>query len=577
MTARTTRRTRLIAAVSATAGALALSLLPTTAAHAALPPGLTEPVFSFVDNGTLVPSAGSADSVTTSPIVPAGYRAYDVDVTPDGNTAVMSLCNGTIAACTDTPNGSRFDATYGVLLVHNEGVGIPVSSRLLTNLTSTNAVVSADGLKVMWMYGSTLYTFDTTTELYTTSALAAPKVATEFPTRLAVSGDGSNVAVLYRDATGATAGRVLAFPTAATTLTTSTTYFQKTYPKTVPAPGKPLRPSSATFTFVGNTDIVYNEFDSSIPATSPTPRLAVRGTLTLNNGGGTPVEAALDPSLTDFYRLRQDNLGNWWAWKDVDGGGATSTTDATVSNISDPLAVAPVINQGSTRTDSATTYGYTPSIVAPPVFDATTVSNPAPSHPTFGFSASTVLYNGRSAYQTFNLYGGRPDGLFAANPADAAETDRALLQQSFDGKTWTRGIQTSGARAFVLGTKFYNGYVTSVRRTTYYRWTWAGDAFTTKFTTSARKVTVVPIVTAKVKVSGASRIVTGTATRPTGTVFLQRLVGRKWLNVVRVALVKSGTYTSVYSFGKRVLKKGSYRSVTVGDSYAATGLKVFKV
>ena len=81
MTARTTRRTRLLAAVATTAGALALTLLPTTAAHAVTPPA---PVFSYVDNGTLTPSAGSADAGTTAPLVTSTtgtYRAYDVDAT----------------------------------------------------------------------------------------------------------------------------------------------------------------------------------------------------------------------------------------------------------------------------------------------------------------------------------------------------------------------------------------------------------------------------------------------------------------------------------------------------------------
>ena len=259
---------------------------------------------------------------------------------------------------------------------------------------------------------------------------------------------------------------------------TGATYFQKTYPKTVTAPAKPLRPSSASFTFVGNTNIVYNEVDGTNPQTATTPRDAVQGTLSLDNV--TPGTPALAVSLQDFYRLRQDATGSWWAWKDVDGSGAASTTDATVSNIDDPLAATPVIQTGPTRTDSATTYGYTPSTVTPPVpdFVTTNTGNLAASHPTFTFSAATVLYNGRSAYQTYNLYGGQPNGAYTT-PAAAAETDRAFLQQSFDGKTWTSpGLQTSGARAFVLGTQFYNGYMTSLRRNTFYRWTWAGDAFT---------------------------------------------------------------------------------------------------
>jgi len=576
MTARTTRRTRLLAAVTTTAGALALTLLPTTAAYAAVP---TVPVFSYVDNATLVPRVGPANAATTDSLVPDGYRAYDLDVTPDGATSVMSLCNGSIAACTDTPAGSRFDATYGVLLLHTESPSV-VSSRLLTNLTSTNAVISADGSKAMWIYGSTLHIFDTATETYSTSALAAPAVATEFPVRLAVSADGSNVAVMYRDDTAAVAGRVVAFPLAGG-MTSTSVYFAKSYPKTVTAPAKPLRPSSATFGFVDATHVVYNEYDGTTAPTSTTTRDAVQGTLSLNNAtGGGPLAA----TLQNYYRLRQDAAGNWWAWKDL------STTDVQLAFIPAPLDLAVVPEPDATRTDSDHTYGYTPSTVAPPVLPApvpggtpvvntVTTSNPAVSHPAFGFTARTVVFGGKTAYQTYNLYGGLPNGAFPTNSAAAAETDRGALWRSYDGggPNTAKWLDTSGAKAFVVGSSYYNGYATSLKRNTWFQWRSAGDDFTTPFTTAWIKVSVVPVVTAKVTVSGSSRIVTGTATRPAGTVYLQKYVSGKWYTVTRVALVKTGSYTGRFTFPKLALKKASYRTITVSDTYAAAGYKIFVV
>ena len=552
MTARTTSRTRLIAAVSATAGALALTLLPTTAAYAALP---TVPIFSYVDNATLVPSAGGADASSPSSLAP-GYRAYDVDVTPDGSTSVMSLCNGTVAACSDMPAGSRFDGTYGIVYLRADG-----ARRLLTNLTNTNPVITADGKKVMWVYAKTLHTFLTASGTYAPDVALAVS-ATELPVRLAVSSDGAQVAVLLNDDAVATAARVLAI-SVATGKAAGASFFEKTYPR-----ANALRPSPWVFTFVDATTLVYDEFDG----TTAGVRSAVKAVLSVDNV--TPA-VALSPLLQNYYQLRKDDGGFWWAWKDA-GTGATAT--ATVANIDDPLAATPVLTAGPTRTDGGTTYGYTPSTVVPPTLGASSLpSNPATSHPTFTFSAATVAYNGRSAYQSYNLYGGLPNGAFAI-PANAAETDRGVLESSFNGTTFTPVLTTTGARAFVLGTQYYNGYATLLRRTVYYRWTWKGDAFTTAFTSPVRKITVIPNVYAKVTKSGASRIVSGTITRPAGTVSLYKLVTKtRYSRIASVRIARASAFGGSYSFGKRKLAKGTYKVVSAADAYAGSGLKVFKI
>jgi hypothetical protein len=210
------------------------------------------------------------------------------------------------------------------------------------------------------------------------------------------------------------------------------------------------------------------------------------------------------------------------------------------------------------------------------VLAAGNVVNPAASHANLSMSALTVGFNGRSAYSTFNLYGGLPDGAFVADPTQAAETDRGSLYRSYDGKTFTRLLTTSGAKAFVIGSKFYNGYVLNPRNT-WYRWLSGGDAFTTAAASRIVKVTMVPTVAVKAAGRGSVRTITGTATRPNGVAQLQRLVRGKFVPVVSTRIVRTGTWTGRYAFAKRALPRGTFRVITIADVWAGTGSKAFKI
>jgi hypothetical protein len=188
------------------------------------------------------------------------------------------------------------------------------------------------------------------------------------------------------------------------------------------------------------------------------------------------------------------------------------------------------------------------------------------------FTASTVKYAAKVAYQTIGLYGGLPGGGYDATRA--AETDKGLLEKSIDGKTWSTVTTTSGANVFQIGVKWYNGYSPVLARNTWFRWSSAGDAFTKPFSTSVRKIIVVPTVTVKIAASGSYRTVYGTATRKLGTATLQRNVPKLgW----RTVTAKIMTSTGAFNFGKRVLPKGSYRVVTTADAGWGLGLKAFTI
>ncbi len=197
------------------------------------------------------------------------------------------------------------------------------------------------------------------------------------------------------------------------------------------------------------------------------------------------------------------------------------------------------------------------------------MANPAGAHPYLGLSASVVAYGRKVAYSVHNYYGGVPGTSYAWNRA--AEVDRGYLQRSIDGVHWSTATATSGARPIVIGSSYYNAYYAkALTRNTWFRWYYPGDAFTARGTSSTRVVKVVPVVSARVAVNGRSRIVYGGASRIGGAVVLYRKVGSRMVKVGVAAISSKGLYT----FGKRLLPRGTYRVVTVADRYWASGYKV---
>ncbi len=541
MTSRGSRRGWTHGAVLTVAGALAISLLPASAAGASVAP----PVFSYIgtSGATTAPdrTLAVADVTGAGPhaLTPAGYQVHDYDVSPDGNVAL-------VAARTGTPTTDAYDSTFGLVLVRRDPGTQAVTSILLSVFWDANPVLAGNGTKAFWFYRGTLYEYDATAGGLQPAITAFAPAAGETVARLAVSSDGSRVAVMYTNAAARTA-RVLAAPVA--TGTSAGNAAEIAY-----GPAG-TQPSSNTFVWVGADTLVWSEYESAV-ANPPMYGVSV----TLPTDGSTVRTSTPRPSLSGFYDLRQDASGAWWTWKDDPSAGTSAYS------VADPLVDTPT-PVGAPRTDGATTYRYAPATNLPPALQP--VVNPAGAHPSLTLSASVVAYGKKVAYSAYNYYGGLPGLSYAANRA--AEVDRGYLQRSIDGVHWSTAAVTSGARPVIIGSKYYNAYYAKVlTRNTWFRWLFPGDAFTARGMSATRLVKVVPVVSARVAVSGRSRIVYGAASRVGGAVVLYRKVGTRMVKVGVAAISAKGVYT----FGRRLLPRGTYRVVTVADRYWASGYKV---
>jgi len=554
MTSGSSRRTWTRSGVLVGACALVVGLLPTSTAAANVLPA-TPAVFSYIDASTgaapatnRVLSAADATGALNLSTLAGGVQTSGYDVSQDGSTAL-------VAARTGAPNANPYDSTFGLVRVHRDPSTLAVTSTLLSVFWTANPVLSADGSKAFWFVGSTLYQYDAGTGATSAIGAFAP-AAGEMVTRIAVSGDGSKLAVIYTKAATRSA-RVVAAPTLTGPAGGSWGQFVYT---------GATQPSGNIFVWAGNGDLVWSEYDST--AASP----VLNGVWAAIPGDGTSVAQTQQsvPALTDAYDLRQDASGTWWFWKDD-----TSVSPAVSNLWSIPSALpvdttaAPPVLVGP-RADGPTTYRYVPSAVTPPALQ--TVANPAAAHPFLALSASTATYGKRVGYDAHNYYGAPPNAAFAN--ATASEVDRGQLQRSVDGVHFSPLLTTSGASPVVIGRSYYNAYTPALTRNTWFRWVYPGDVFTAAGTSATRVVKVAAVLSARVQVSGASRIVAGgTTRRVAGTVILYRVVGKKLVKVAAAVVTAKG----VYSFGKRKLAAGSYRVVTVADRYWASGFTVVTV
>lgn len=553
-------RTGAIAAV----GALAVALLPTVAAQAAIPAAPNFAYRSTVGSDVALSSNNAAASGTVDAITQAGYQVYGYDAADNGQTWAACMASGAAAA-------NSYDRTYALVLVHKQN-GV-ISARSLSTFCEANPVVSRNGDTVWWYADDQVYKFAAdysvdetiggTASVVSTGQFVRAVDAAGDPTEnvlsLAVSPNGANASVLFTN--GSTNRVRSAFMSTAATKPGSVQ---------VASSSAATMPKPSTFVYVDDTTLLYSQVDSSVsPAVIHNVTLVTPPEATpAGTAAGSPTDVA---ALQDLYDVRP-HAGTFWAWKDAYTG--TTWDSTTLYNVDGAALTAQAT--ATTRADGATTYSYVPVTSTPPALNQN-VQNRAAAHPYFATSASLVAYKKRAAYSSYNLYETDPlGGAFVAG--SAAETDRGLLSYYFDGMTTYAPIgSTSGASVFAIGSRWYNGWAqlpgrTYLLKNTWFRWTFPGDFFTEPAAPITRQVKVTPAVSARKSVSGRYTTLYGTATRAGGTAVMQRLTSRGWRTVTTAVLVKKGSYLSTYTFGRRALPKAAYRIVTVADRGWAAGI-----
>ena len=578
------RRGALVAAT----GALALGLLPLASSSAAAGDQV-----SYVSSSSLAAGARGADGTgTLTALTDAGYRTFSLDVSRDGSTALLAVCHGTYVAsgatagkpsqCTDVPNGTSYDASFGLVLVHRDsGPSHTVRAKVLSTQWDANPVLTTSGgqTSAWFLLDGVLYTYarnDTGTwNVADSSAAVTVANATAFQpikdastgspvevtTGLAVSPDGAHAAVTYLQS-GLVSGRVKA-----ASIPSGTKDFENSFSKYRSTGGVvTLQPTPSLLAYQGSSS------NTLLFALTQYASTGQPGALQTWKATGATTRAAVT-SLDGLYGLHETSSGPWWAWKD--NGTAADLYEVSDANL---LSTAPV--KIAMRADGSTTYDYAPSAVTPPsladvssISDASLLSSPV-AHAALSFSARSVVYKGRAAYASSNYYWAPLPGR-AYSTTTAAEIDKGTLQWN-TGNGWISGA-TSGAAAFGIGSKYYNGRTPVLYRNTAFRWTYAGDYLTAgSAPTASTTITVVPRLTVAVKASGASRRVFGSITRVGGVAGLYRLSGRTWRYVASATVTSTGGF----NFGYRKLIKGSYKVQVAGSTAAgswATSAKVFAI
>lgn len=565
----TTRARATRVAVLASAGALAITLVPAVQSAQA---AVDAPRFAYLSaiGGDAALSTAAASGGAGAQATPAGYQTYGYDASADGTT--WAACMSAGAATADA-----YDRTYALVLTHDDGTD--VSTRVLSTFCEGNPVVSADGSSVYWYADDTVYKFAATYSGGAISGTASAVSTGQFVKKtdsagdpaedllaFTVSPDGADAAVML--STG-TVTRVRS--AAMTTSATKPGVFEKSYVSTSTA-ATVYVPKPYSFTYVDDNTFVYDVVNIK-QTTTPKAIVAIAAdTPAAATPAGVTTAALLAPGLNDTYDLREHN-GTFYAWRDVYSGSTfveTQWTTAAVSGAPSTWTVA-APDTARKRDNGASTYRYIP--VSADLPDLQPASNKAAAHPTFALSTSVAVYRSKLPYQSYNLYLQDPlGGAYAA--AGAAEVDKGTLEWSTNnGASWASLGSTSGKNVFAIGTKWYNGYTPVLARNTAFRWTFPGDYFTQASTAIIRGVKVVPIITVKKSVSGAYTTVYGYATRKLGTASLQRSTSVGWRSVASTTMSSTGVFT----FGKRALPKGTYRIVTIADTSWAAGVKVFTV
>jgi hypothetical protein len=574
-------------AVVAAAGALALGLLPLTTSSAA---PLDQ--VSYVSSTSLGANAGAPDGTATSPLTASGYRTFSLDVSRDGSTALLAVCHGTYvpsgatsanpSQCTNQPDFSDYDASFGLVLVHRDSVGGTVRAKVLSTQWDANPVLTTNGstTSAWFLLDGVLYTYaineaagswnvsDSSAAVTVANATAFQPLKDsagqllESTTGLAVASDGSQAAATYLRP-GPVLGRVKA-----ATISTGAQLFQNTFSRYRTVSGVTTwQPTSSVLAYQGSTLL----FGQTQYADSGQPG-PIR-TFEVTGATATSHIATLD----DYYGVRQTSTGAWWMWKDA-------STAAGLSQLADANLLTTAPTPISSRADGSTTFNYVPSAVTPPSLgEVSDLTNPAlisvpVAHVALAFSTKAVGYKGRAAYASSNYYWA-PLPSRAYSTSYAAEVDKGTLFVSTDKATWTPVASTSGASAFAVGSKYYNGYTPVQRRNTFYYWSYAGDALTGagSTATSPGTVLVVPTVSVSVAHRGRSTRVSGAITAWAGTMYLYQLRSGKWRFVASTPITPGSKNPGTYTFGYKSLVHGTYKVANVGTTGVgwASGSKTF--
>ena len=568
-------------AVIAAGGALALGLLPLTGVSA-----VSGDKVSFVSSTSLGASSGAIDGSGATALTAAGYRAFSLDASTDGSTAIYSLCHGTYAAsgttssgqCVDKPNGSSYDATFGLVLVHKDSVGGVVRAKVLSTQWDANPVLTTTGgqTTAWFLVDGVLYSYaindsgswninDATAVQRVATGLAPLKDGSGTPletiTGLAVSSDGTHAAATYLRP-GFVSGRVKEV-----TVADGASVFQQTFSASrVVNKAFTVQPTSSTLVFQGST-LLFGEGQyaaTGIPS----------GLKTFKATGATTASEVT--TLAGLYGLRQTSSGPWWAWKD-------NGTKADLYEVSDAILLSTAPAARGTSADVSVSFGYTPSNVTPPKLSdvaagASTLAVQA-GHAFLSTAVKSVKFKGRAPIASQNFYwADLQNRTYDPKGANAAEVDKGTLQWSTNNVTWF-SVATSGASAFAVGSKYYNGYTPVLRANTFLRWVYPGDTLTGPSTSATTVVTVVPTITVKIAKSGSRTRVSGTITAYPGAIGLYILRAGHWRSVASVNISKSATSIGTYTFGYRKLGHGTYKVAnrgTTGVGYAS-GAKTFKL
>ena len=509
-------------------GALALGLSPNLgSASAADPP----PAVSFVDYGATGSTywqlkSAAPDGSAPQLLTPAGYMTYRYDVSQDGNTMILGVARGAVSAV-------GADRTYGLVLVRR--VAGVTTSRMLTNFWDTNPVLSPDGATAWWISGGKVWKYTAGVTTLVTASLFAPRYG-ETIAGFAVSPDGTHGAVAYREdgvVLTSTYSRLFAADFVAGT---STDYLDWS---------ANLKLGWAPLVWANATSLIYGYWDGVT---------WLNGAAALSSSGGTGL-APPPADLTGMYDIRLYGT-DWWAWLNT-----TTTTDYATSPDLAGLATATF----NPRIDGVDSEWHYTSAVTPPAL--TSAVNRATTHPYLYLSVASTLYGKKAVYDSWAEYLTALPGETFAN--DATWTARGTLQYSINGTTWRALTTTTWAHPVPWPGSTYKaaGYTQVLTRNTWYRWIYPGDYLTTPSTSRTVLVKVVPIVKAKVTVSGTKRIVSGSATRIGGSAVLYKVVGTKLIKVATTTLTSKG----LYNFGRRSLAHGTYRVTTVADRYWAAG------
>ena len=545
--------------LSAISVGLAAAVLAGSAIPASAAPG-DPPVVSFIDWGpgidttqaqlrsSALDGSGAATSLTSPSVNTSRFS-----VSTDGSTVAVAGNGGPFF-------GVPSDRTYGVLVAHR--VGGTTETRQIATRWQADPVVSPNGAYVYfldWIYSPStssetlaLYKYNVTshaTARITLHNSFQPSAATGTdPDALAVSPDGSKIAIVYRsyDAQGnpTSPSRMLA---GQPSLGTSATHVESVESDTTTT-----TPVFSTYSLAWSDDNATIAYAEVVPSDN-----------TMTNFFGTVGASPATGILFDYYNVTRFGSA-WWMWKDN-----LDTSSTAFASITDPI---PTVEPPSTTTwvgnynvDRFRLSSSTPAVIGQP-------TNRPAMDAFLVLSNTQSNYNRRLAYDAAGAYFIPQPGQSAIHDADI--TQRGVLEYSYDKKTFRTLLTTTAANRVAVGGETWLSYTPPITRTVHYRWRFLGSAFAAPSKYSAvASVTMIPTVFTTVKKVGTKSTISGTATRVGGSVTLYRVVGSKATKVSTKTMNSKGQF----SFGTIYLKAGNYRISTVLDTYAGIGSKTFKV